>query len=637
MTETKVTQRLAAILAADVVGYSRLMQDDDRATVAKLDESRLAFREAVSEHQGRIESMAGDAILAVFDSAIGAVEAAVKIQRTLGAGNQELPDHRKMNFRIGVHLGDIIEKPDGTVYGDGVNIAARLETLSDPGGIAVSSIVRDSVGRRVDAGFDHLGEHVVKNIAEPVRAYRVLVDGNADTAQDTIAESDDGDPKTIVFTSPLMQHVLDQAGAVAETDATVLIEGESGVGKELLARYIHSQSKRRDGPFIKVDCAAIPPDVFEQEFFGLSARSLPGMERDQLGRLEAADRGTLFLDHVADIPAEVQAKLLRPLQDSTFERLGDNRTRQVDVRFVAASARNLNDMAAGGGFRRDLYFRLSVFPIVVPPLRSRSEDIPVLVSHFLDSESSGTACQHEELPDTQMMHLQKYDWPGNVRELKNLIERAVIISGTGPLKLDDALPETALSFPARAPLPLEQTPARGFFSAKEFEEFERNNLVAALESTGWQIAGPMGAASALGMGASRLRSRMKALEIARPEPDSLYARLGGNRGIATFVRELFGRAVAHPVLGRFWKGRSTYGVLREEKLLVAYLSAVTGGPANYVGRDMVSAHAHLSIQPDDWAIFEDILETTLEALSVPEKERNEVVSFAESLKGQVVG
>ena len=637
VTETLIRQRLAAILVADVVGYSRLMQHDERATVARLDLCRLVFRERVDANQGRVENMAGDAVLAVFDTAIGAARAAVEIQSALARDNATLPDERQMRFRIGVHLGDIIEKPDGTVYGDGVNIAARLESLADPGGIAVSGMVHDGVAHRLEAGFEFLGEHVVKNIAEPVRAFRVARDGEAAGGRPVDLSARHGEAVRLVHASPLFERLLDQIGAVAATDATVLIEGESGVGKELIARFLHEQSRRRDGPFVKVDCASIPPEVFEAEFFGRSAEAHPGVGREMAGRLEAADRGTLFLDHVADIPGEAQAKLLRPLQDATYERLGDGRTRQADVRFVAATTRSLAERVAAGEFRRDLFFRLSVFPIEVPPLRARPEDIRVLVDHFLAAHANGLGVPPPRISTADLDHLLKYDWPGNVRELRNMAERALILSGDGPLRLDEALPSSAISFPARAPMAEEQIPARGFYSAAEFEELERNNLVAALEAAGWRIAGDGGGASILGISASKLRSRMKALDIRRPDPASLYARLGGNRGIATFVRELFGRAVSHPELGRFWRGRSTYGVLREEKLLVAYLSSVTGGPASYVGRDMRAAHSHLDIAARDWEIFGVILRSALEALSVPDRERREVTDFAESLEDQIVG
>ncbi len=635
MTEPNVTQRLVAIFAADVVGYSRLMQDDDQATVATLDASRQVFQEHIVGHQGRVVDMAGDSVLAVFETAIGAAEAAMQIQAALADRNTHLLEHRKMQFRVGVHLGDVIEKSDGTVYGDGVNIAARLESLADPGSVAVSGSVHDVVGRRLHAGFDDLGEHLVKNITQPVRAYRII--GENETAR--IATPPHVDPRSgpsqIIFASDLFAQVLEQAKAVAATDATVLIEGESGVGKELVARRIHEQSPRCNGPFVKIDCASIPQERFESEFFGQAASAVPGALHEQAGRLETADRGTLFLDQVEEIPPELQGKLLRPLQDTTFERVGDGRTRHANVRFIAATNQGLAEKVAEGRFRRDLYFRLSVFPLKVPPLRDRPTDIPALVSHFLaEHGTSDTTPQH--VTENQLKHLQQYDWPGNVRELQNTIARALILSGDGPLRLDEVLPSSAISYPSRAPMHEEQIPARGFFSASEFEELERNNLIAALEIAGWHVGGAEGAAERLGVTAGKLRSRMKALGVHRPEPDSLYVRLGGSRGIATFTRDLFGRAVGHPVLGRFWEGRSTYGVLREEKLLVAYLSAVAGGPAHYVGRDMKAAHQHLHISTTDWKIFEALLSQTLEALLVPDTERGEIIAFAESLRGDII-
>ena len=331
-----------------------------------------------------------------------------------------------MQFRVGIHLGDVIEKSDGTVYGDGVNIAARLESLADPGSVAVSGSIHDVVGRRLHADFDYLGEHIVKNIAEPVRAYRIIGEGEAATlASPQVGLS--SDPSQIIFESDLFGQILEQAKAVAATDATVLIEGESGVGKELIARRIHEQSPRHHGPFVKVDCASIPPERFESEFFGQSASLLPGIAHDQTGRLEHADQGTLFLDQVEEIPPEVQSKLLRPLQDATFERLGDRRPRHANVRFIVATNQELAEKVTEGRFRRDLYFRLSVFPIKVPPLRDRPMDIPVLVNHFLAvNATSDAAAQH--VSEHQIELLQQYDWPGNVRELQNLIERAFILS-----------------------------------------------------------------------------------------------------------------------------------------------------------------------------------------------------------------
>lgn len=258
MVRDRVTQRLAAILAADVAGYSRLMQHDDVETLEQLDLCRGIFRGHVAANGGRVESIAGDAVLAIFDTATGAARAALEIQKALAKATATMPDERKMRFRIGIHLGDIIEKADGTAYGDGVNIAARLESLAEAGGIAVFAMLHDSVGRRLAVDFDDLGDHIVKNIADPVHVFRLLDGVEGTSTRQERRHADSRQPVHIVAGSPLLREVLQQAGAVAVTDAAVLIERESGVGKELIARHIHASSRRQNGPFIKFDCAKIP-------------------------------------------------------------------------------------------------------------------------------------------------------------------------------------------------------------------------------------------------------------------------------------------------------------------------------------------------------------------------------------------
>jgi DNA-binding NtrC family response regulator/truncated hemoglobin YjbI len=625
------TRRLTAILSADVAGYSRLMGDDEPGTMAALAECQSVFRRLCDATNGRIVDTAGDSVLGVFDSVADAVLCAMAAQKSLAEWNEPRPHERRMLFRVGIHLGDVLVHPDGRVFGDGVNVAARLQALAEPGGVCVSDVVHAAVGTKIPAVFDALGAQQLKNIAVPVSVYRARFSPDA-VLPDLSSPPSESAPPTLVCASPLMQRLLAQVQAVASTVATVLIQGESGVGKELIARRIHEESPRRGRPFVKLDCASIPPTLFESELFGHVSGAVPGSLRDRAGRIEMAEGGTLFLDEVADVPAELQAKLLRPLQDSTFERVGDGRTRQADVRFIAGTTRDLVDHVSRGLFRRDLYFRLSVFPLSVPPLRSRPEDIPVLVDHFLSDQPTGDM----KVTEAHIHHLQTYDWPGNVRELKNVVERARILSGDGPLRFEEALPASAFSFPARATLPEERTPARGFLTAAELELVERNNLVGAMEATGWRVSGPDGAAAQLGMPASRLKSRLKALGVDKPAPTSLYVRFGGGRGVATFARDLFGRAVAHPTLGRFWKGRSTYGVLREERLLVAYLSSVMGGPASYTGRDMRTSHHGLGITAADWDVFRALLSETLGALRIDGPERREVIDFAESLRPDIV-
>jgi len=424
---------------------------------------------------------------------------------------------------------------------------------------------------------------------------------------------------------------------VADTDATVLILGESGVGKELVARRLHQLSRRRNAPLVTINCASVPRDLFESEFFGHVRGAFTGATRDRIGRIKAAHGGTLFFDEVGEIPIDLQGKLLSVLQNLEFERVGENRTRSADVRFIAATNRALEQEVAAGRFRRDLYYRISVFPIEVPPLRARSKDIGILARHFLGGAAYKTGRREHRLTAAHLRHLSAYDWPGNVRELKNVVERAVILSGDGPLCFDRALPATALSFAAQAHSLADQKAQRGYFTAQEFGMLERQNLIAALEATHWKISGSDGAAKLLGLKTSTLSSRLKALGIEKPKSGSLYIRIGAHRGIATLARELFGRVVADPQLSRFWKNRSNIGVLREEQLLIAYLSAASGGPARYTGRDMGEAHRELGITQEDWAIFWRHLESSLDALRIPQRERDEVEAFAEGLKSQIVG
>jgi truncated hemoglobin YjbI len=266
-------------------------------------------------------------------------------------------------------------------------------------------------------------------------------------------------------------------------------------------------------------------------------------------------------------------------------------------------------------------------------LRSRLEDIPDLIAHFLQGDER----TQSPIPEEQLLHLQAYDWPGNVVELKNIVERTVTLAGSGPLRFDQALPRTSLSSTAYAPLPDDHRPARGFYTVAEFEHLERINLVAAMEVAGWRVAGRDGAAVLLGLSASKLTTRLKALQIERPDPRSLFARFGGSRGVAAFTRELFGRVVAHPEFGRYWRGRSTYGVLREERLLADYLSAALGGPAHYVGRDMATAHSNLDIKMIDWDIFIGIVHDTLDALHLGSAERTELIGMLDALKAEVLG
>lgn len=443
-------------------------------------------------------------------------------------------------------------------------------------------------------------------------------------------------PDPIVSKSQTFAQVLDRAVAVAATDTIALISGESGVGKELVARRIHECSRRSEGPFVSLNCASIPRDLFESELFGHIRGAFTGATRDRAGRIETAKRGTLFLDEVTEIPVELQGKLLRVLQNFTFERVGEDVTRQADVRIVAATNRDLHQDVSTGRFRVDLYYRLAVFPIEVPALRKRPEDIPPLAEHFLSSLAKANGQSRPELKKPDLRRLIAYDWPGNVRELKNVIERALILSDSGPLRIDLALPETAASSVV-SDLPLaEQNAQRGYFTAAEFRELETENLIGALEASAWKVSGDQGAATRLGMKPSTLSSRLKALDIQRPEPTSLYVRLGGHRGVATLIRELTGRTLSDPQLSRFWVNRSNIGILREEQMLISFFAAAAGGPGHYAGRDLKSSHEKLGITASDWRVFQMHMDDTLRVLRIADTERQEILDFMAAARPQIV-
>jgi formate hydrogenlyase transcriptional activator len=315
----------------------------------------------------------------------------------------------------------------------------------------------------------------------------------------------------IVGNSSALIGVLRQLEVVAPTDSGVLVRGETGTGKELIARAIHNLSTRRGQPFVKLNCAAIPSGLLESELFGHEKGAFTGAIMRKAGRFEAADKGTLFLDEVGDIPIELQPKLLRVLQEREFERLGSTRTQQVDVRVVAATHRDLKQMVEAGQFRSDLYYRLHVFPLVVPPLRERKEDIPMLVRHYVEKYARRMQRRIETIPPATMEALVNCPWPGNVRELQNFIERSVILSSGSVLR-----PPLAEITPVAVQAPSSQLCT--------LQEIEREHVLRAVRESNWVIGGPNGAATRLGMKRTTLAMRMRRLNILRPrEPKQKYA------------------------------------------------------------------------------------------------------------------
>jgi len=312
----------------------------------------------------------------------------------------------------------------------------------------------------------------------------------------------------VIGNSPALEAVLEQVERVAPTDSTVIIQGETGTGKELIAHAIHNLSSRCGRPFVRLNCAAIPLDLLESELFGHEKGAFTGAIAQKIGRFELADKGTLFLDEIGDIPPALQPKLLRVLQEQEFERLGSTRTHQVDVRLVAATNRDLTEMVNRGEFRNDLYYRLNVFPLLLPPLRERREDIPALVMHFVETCGRRMGREIDHIPPETMSALGSYQWPGNIRELQNLIERAVILSNDGVL-----------------PNPLPAVGARGITIASAtpvitLRDSERTLILRTLEEVNWVIGGPKGAASQLGLKRTTLIHKMQKLGISRPVPQS---------------------------------------------------------------------------------------------------------------------
>ena len=317
----------------------------------------------------------------------------------------------------------------------------------------------------------------------------------------------------IIGRSKALKSMLAQVEAVARTPASVLILGESGVGKELVARAIHARSDRSEAPLVKVNCASIPKELFESEFFGHVKGAFTGAHRDRVGRFQLADGGTIFLDEVGEIPLELQGKLLRVLQESEFERVGDDITRSVDVRVIAATNQNLERLVVDGAFREDLFYRLSVFPIDVPPLRDRPEDVLQLAQHFLEQTCLEFGRQPFKLTQTQAAAIQAYDWPGNVRELKNVIERAVILSKGNALRLDLSLPgSSSATGRSERLLPAEDN----ILTEKQMRELQKQNLIVALKQTNWRVSGQDGAAEVLGIKPTTLADRIRSFGIRKP-------------------------------------------------------------------------------------------------------------------------
>ena len=319
----------------------------------------------------------------------------------------------------------------------------------------------------------------------------------------------------IIGQSRAWRQITKQTEMVAPTDATVLVLGETGTGKELIARELHRRSRRKDKPLVWVNCACIPKELYESEFFGHARGAFTSAVKDRVGRFEAAAGGTLFLDEIGEIPLELQSKLLRVLQEKCYERVGEDRTRRADVRIVAATNRDLKKEVAAGRFREDLYYRLNVFPIKVLPLRDRKDDIPLLASYFIETSVKELGCPRPRLTTAGIETLQAYDWPGNIRELRNVIERAAIFAQGGALDFD--LPVSGSSGGVTfSGLEHGDEAEAAFLTDAEIRRRERENLFVVLQKTDWKIKGVDGAAELLGLKPTTLISRIEKMGLQRP-------------------------------------------------------------------------------------------------------------------------
>jgi PAS domain S-box-containing protein len=422
-----------------------------------------------------------------------------ELQATLGGGRLEDV----------IAAGELEDEPRTyvTKSGDVLEVEVSATGDRDPSGAVVALLVASK-----DVTARNRAERQLRAAFEENARLREELERERDYLREEVQVS--MNYGRIIGESPALRQMLARLEAVAQTSASVLIEGESGVGKELVAHVIHARSPRANGPLVKVNCASIPHELFESEFFGHVKGSFTGAHRDRVGRFQLADAGTIFLDEVGEIPLDLQSKLLRVLQESEYERVGDDRTHSVDVRVIAATNRDLEHAVADGSFREDLFYRLSVFPIEVPPLRARGDDVIQIASHFLERTCQDFGHRPLTLSKQQAALLKRYDWPGNIRELKNVIERAVILSRGKVLRLDLAMSDI-LNAPA-APSPDVKDAETSLLTERELRELERKNTLLALEMAQWRVSGPNGAAKLLGIKPTTLTDRMKKFELRKP-------------------------------------------------------------------------------------------------------------------------
>ena len=417
---------------------------------------------------------------------------------------------QRLHARHGVHVAHFLESPAQRPMGGGPLIAVRKDGTEFPAEISLGSLDRDgqiivSVALR-DVSEKAAAEQAMQELLAEVQHLRQRLEAENLYLREEVRESMAADD--MVGESSRIRQVKPMVSQVAGAEATVLVEGETGTGKELVARSVHAQGARRDKAFVKVNCATLPATLIESELFGHVRGAFTGAVKNHVGRFELADGGTIFLDEIGDLPAELQPKLLRVLQEGEFERLGSSETVTVDVRVIAATNRDLEQAVAENQFRSDLFYRLQVFPIHVPPLRDRASDIPLLVWFFLSRSKVGLGSPITSVPEEVMGRLVDYPWPGNIRELENVIERAIILSPGSALELS---PSFGISKIASG------LPISGQGGTTRLQDVERAHILGVLEDCGWVIKGKSNAAEQLGLHPSTLANRMKKLGIRRPE------------------------------------------------------------------------------------------------------------------------
>jgi PAS domain S-box-containing protein len=478
---------------------------------------RMRAEAQVREREHKLNRLVGSAMDAIIeiDQHLKINQVNPAAEKVLGASAMVLtgkifthflaPDSREKLARL---IIDLDTRPEGQ---RSVWIGGGLTATAQSGEIFEA----EATLSRFDQKREPFYTLVLRNVNDRLQAERKIesLTIEAEYLREELNELIGADE--IIGRSDALLRVLNDVKEVAGTDATVLISGETGTGKELIARAIHLASGRRGKPLIKVNCAAIPAMLMESEFFGHEQGAFTGATKKRDGRFALAHGGTIFLDEIGELPIDLQPKLLRVIQEAEFEPVGSSQPRKVDVRVIAATNRDLEKLIRAGQFREDLFYRLNVFPIRLPPLRERLDDIAMLATAFARNFARRMGRPVEPLSDDCVKRLQSYSWPGNVRELQNIIERAMITSRDGRLNLDRALPESGA---LRAIKPPESSVTmKNVHTAKEFEELERNNIIAALEASRWKVAGQKGAAQLLGVKPTTLSSRIRALGIERKQ------------------------------------------------------------------------------------------------------------------------